>query len=374
MVCTGPANDEKGAKRLMLTHKIQLQINVKDPEELKAIREKLWSWQRITFRAANYIYTHLFLQEQIKEVLYINEGTHAKLCSLAADEDGILTSSKLNSTYRLLSEKFKGDVPMDIIGALNNRLHISYQQNRKFYWTGERSLTNFRRDINLPFNRVSIKRLSLTADGKNFQFNLFGLPLATYLGKGQDKRDLLAGVLSGQTKIMGCFLKLVKAKIFLHVSYIPEPVRHSLDMAVIAEASLSPQQPISVKIGHQTFSIGNQEEFFYRRLAIQEAFKRAQQSVNYNRSENGKKRQRKNLERFDGLEQRYCEQQVHKYSRKLIDICIQQGAGTLLLVNQESKEAVAKEDTLLIRNWSYQSLIDKISYKAANVGILLIKE
>lgn len=358
----------------MLTKKIQLLIDRRSAAEVKALQEKLYSWQKIAFRGANYIYTHLFLQEQIKEILYLNEGTQAKLCSIHADEDGILTTSKMNSTYRLLSDKFKGEIPMDILGTLNSQLQMTYQQERKFYWTGERSLTNFKRDLNLPFSAVSIKRLAITEDGKNFRFNLFGMPFITWIGKGNDKRDLLRDVLSGKTKISGCFLRLDKTRIYLYVAYIAERVKHALDEGVIAEASLSPQQPISVKIGNQHFAIGNQEEFFYRRLAIQEAYRRAQQSVNFNRSENGRKRQRKNLERFDGLEQRYCEQKAHQYSKRLIDICIKNGAGTLLLVNQQNKEAVAKEDTLLLRNWSYQSLKDKIAYKASIAGILLIEE
>ncbi|MVN90501.1 hypothetical protein [Mucilaginibacter aquatilis] len=358
----------------MYTQKIQIFIDRNNEAEVKAYQEKLYSWQKIAFKGANYIYTHLFLQEQIKEVLYINEGTRAKLCSINVDEDGILTSSQMNSTYRLLSDRFMGEIPTDILNTLNGRLHVTYQQERKLYYTGERSLTNFKRDINLPFSTVSIKRFDMAEDGKNFRFNLFGVPFITWIGKGYDKRDFLRDVFRGKTKISGCFLKLDKTRIYLYASYKPEAAAHPLDEAVIAEASLSPQQPITVKIGNQSFAIGNKEEFFYRRLAIQGAYKRAQQSVNYNRSENGMRRQHKNLERFKGLEHRYCEQQTHKYSKRLIDICVRNGAGTLLLVGQENKEATAKEDALLIRNWGYQSLKDKIAYKAAAAGIILIVE
>ena len=263
---------------------------------------------------------------------------------------------------------------MDILNALNNKLQATYQSERKLYWTGERTLPNFKRDINLPFSTASIKRLDLAEDGRNFRFDLFGIPFITWIGKGYDKRDFLRDVFRGKTKISGCFLKLEKTRIFLYASYKPEPANHQLDEAVFAEASLSPQQPVSVKIGRQSFAIGNKEEFFYRKLAIQAAFKRAQQSVSYNRSDKGGQRQRKNLERFDGLEHRYSEQQLHRYSKRLIDLCIRHGAGTLLLVNQEHKEAAAKEDALLIRNWDYQSLKDKIAYKASAAGIILIVE
>ncbi len=45
-------------------------------------------------------------------------------------------------------------------------------------------------------------------------------------------------------------------------------------------------------------------------------------------------------------------------------IIIKHRAGTLLLINQQEKEAVAKEDEFLLRNWSYYGLKEKIAYKA----------
>ncbi|UEG54881.1 hypothetical protein LLH06_07875 [Mucilaginibacter daejeonensis] len=359
---------------MMFTRKIQLFIDRNDAAEVKAHQERLYSWQKIAFRSANYIYTHLYLQEQIKEILYLNKGTRAKLCSIKADKDGILTSSHMNSTYRLLSDRFKGEIPTDILNTLNGRLHVSFQQNRKLYYTGERSLTNFKRDIHLPFSTISIKRFDMAEDGKNFRFILFGVPFITWIGKGYDKRDLLRDVFRGRTKISGCYLKLERTRIFLYISYRQDRTIQTLDSAVIAEVSLSPQRPLTVMIGSQHFGIGNKEEFFYKRLAIQAAYKRAQQSVNYNRNDHGIKRQHKNLERFHGLEHRYCEQQTHKYSKQLIDICVRNQAGTILLVGQENKEVTAKEDPLLIRNWGYQGLKDKIAYKAAAAGIILIME
>jgi len=62
------------------------------------------------------------------------------------------------------------------------------------------------------------------------------------------------------------------------------------------------------------------------------------------------------------------------YSRRLIDICVKSGAGTLLLVNQSNIEEVAKDDEFLLRNWSYFGLIEKIRYKANMAGVNVIIE
>jgi transposase len=80
------------------------------------------------------------------------------------------------------------------------------------------------------------------------------------------------------------------------------------------------------------------------------------------------------LSEFQGKEKKYITNKLHLYSRRLIDICVKHKAGTLLLINQQEKEAVAKEDEFLLRNWSYYGLKEKIAYKAQKVGITLIVE
>jgi transposase len=82
----------------------------------------------------------------------------------------------------------------------------------------------------------------------------------------------------------------------------------------------------------------------------------------------------KSLEDYQHLEKRYVEQKLHVYSRMLIDFCIKHQAATLLLVNQQEKEEIAKADQFLLKNWSYYSLKEKITYKAAKAGMQLIVE
>lgn len=96
--------------------------------------------------------------------------------------------------------------------------------------------------------------------------------------------------------------------------------------------------------------------------------------MTYNRGGHGRKKKMKILEHFNEKEKRYVDSRLYLYSRKLIDICVKTEAGTLLLVNQTSKEEFAKEDEFLLRNWSYFGLIEKIKYKANMAGINVIVE
>ena len=153
-----------------------------------------------------------------------------------------------------------------------------------------------------------------------------------------------------------------------------EKEKHCLKPNVIAEASLSLEYPIIVKTGKTKFNIGTREEFLYRRLAIQAARKRAQEGVTYARSGKGRKRKTKAVQRFHELEKNYVTNRLHLYSRKLINFCIKHQAGTLILINQENKIGIAKEEEFVLRNWSYYELIAKIKYKAEKAGIELITD
>lgn len=147
-----------------------------------------------------------------------------------------------------------------------------------------------------------------------------------------------------------------------------------LDSTIIDEASLSLEYPVIVRIGKSRYTIGSKEEFLHRRLAIQSSRQRIQKAVTYNHSGNGRSRKLKALTGFQDKETNYVNHKLHVYSRKLIDICLKHKASTLLLVNQQEKEAAAQSDEFLLRNWSYYQLKEKIAYKADMAGITLIVE
>jgi hypothetical protein len=360
---------------IILTRKIQLLIDSKDKDFVEQAYTTLHQWQHICFRAANYIFTHCYLQEQVKELIYLNEGTKVKLADIKKDEDGILTSSKLNSTYQVLSRNFKGQIPVAILSSLNMTLAKHFNNEKLAYIKGEKSIRNYKRDIPIPFRGTNITHLQLAEHGKYFQFNLFHIPFQTYLGKDfTDKRRLLERTIKGEIKLCSSSLKLENKKIYLLASFQVEKDQHTLDSSIIAEASLSLEHPIMITIGKKRYAIGSKEEFLYRRLAIQAAVQRVQQGAAYNKSQHGKARKLKAMGRFREKEYHYVKHKLHLYSRMLIDLCIKYRAATLMLVNQQDKEQAAKSDEFLLRNWSYYELKEKILYKAAKAGIEVIIE
>jgi IS605 OrfB family transposase len=360
---------------MVLTRKIQLLIDSDDKEEVKTLKHKLYDWQWICFRAANMIMSHHFVQEQVKDFFYLTEEVKVKIADQKKDENGILLSSRQNTTYRLLSNHFKGQIPTNILSNLNHTLIANFNKEKAAYWKGEKSLRNYKRNIPMPFGAEVIGKLERTANNKDFSFTLFQILFRTYLGNDKsDKKNILDRIRSGSLKLRASHLQLENGKVFLLASILIEKEQHVLGQSIIAEASLSIEHPVIVKVGSYEQAIGSKEEFLHRRLAIKAAINRVKKGVAFNRGGHGRKRKMKSLEDYQHLERNYVEYKLHVYSRMLINFCIKHQAATLLLVNQQVKEEVAQEDPFLLQNWSYYSLKEKINYKAEKAGIQVIVE
>ena len=355
-------------KTLSLTRKIQLKVDLPTYEERKEAIGKLYQWQNRCFKAANIIVTHLYCQEMIKEFFYLTEDIQYKLADHKKDENGILNRSRINTTYRVIADRFKGEIPMEILSNLNRNLESGFNKNRPQYWSGERSLKNFRRDIGFPFAPRCMWSFKHDPERNAFCFRLFQIPFCTYLGRDfSDKRSLLHRAVKGEVRVRTSEIKLTDNKIFWLAVFDIEQEQHALKPEVIAEASLSLEHPISVKVGSNRLNIGTKEEFLYRRLAIQAARKRAMAGSVHSRGG-----QLKGVEKFKKKETNYVNQRLHVYSRKLIDFCVKHQAGTLILLNQEAKIEAAQENQFVLRNWNYYELMTKIKYKAEKAGIELI--
>ena len=360
---------------MVVTRKIQLLIDSDDQEVVQQAIKQLYDWQWICFRAANMIISHHFIQERVKDFFYLTEEIKLKIADEKKEEQGILKSSRQNTTYRLLSDHFKGQIPTNILSNLNNTLISYFNKEKEAYWKGEKSLRNYKRNIPLPFGSEVISKLNRMADNRNYSFRLFQIPFKTYLGKDRsDKKTMFEKIMNGELKLRASQIQLEKGKLLLLAAIRIEKDQNILVPTIIAEASLSIEHPVTVKIGSFEHAIGNKEEFLHRRLAIQAAVNRVKKAVVFNSGGHGRKKKTKSLEEYQHREKRYVEQKLHVYSRMLIDHCVKHRAATLLLINQQEKEELAKEDHYLLQNWSYYSLKEKISYKAAKAGIQVIVE
>lgn len=381
------------SKSVTITRKIRLNIN-EAGEAIKDAYKTLYDWNEKIFRAANLAATHMYFQEKQSEFFYLTDETKLLLSDatipiskIKSDKmrqlisDGAIrafNTSKQNTTYRVLSDKFKGEIPSDIFNNLNAQLSQTFNSERKEYFSGKRSLRTYRRDMPMPFSARKIKNIQLTEDGKNYQFTLFGINFKTYFGRDlSGNKVIFDRGLKGEYKLCNSSIKLDGKKILLLAVFQFEPENFFLDKDKVLKAELSIDVPIKITIGgkEKQYHIGNKDEFLYRRMQIQEGLRRAQIASRFNKGGKGRKKKMSAIGRYHLAEKNYVTTRIHQYTAKLIDLCIKSGCGTLNLVNQEEKENEAKEvgNELLLRNWSYFGMKEKIKYKCNKAGIELIE-
>jgi transposase len=366
---------------MVLTKRIQLLIDCDDKEQKHVYYQMLYAWQRICYQAANIACSHLFVQDRISEFFYLTDDVQHKLADQSKDGNGILNTSRMNTVYSVLSQKFKGDIPMHIISTLNMSLTRYYNNEKKEYYLGEKSLRNYKKDIPIPFQSVDIRKFRKCDERQEFRFNWFQIPFRTYLGREKgDKRLCLETLLVNKSILKTSSLQLKDGKIYLLAAFEHQLPPLNLDASVIAEAELSFEIPIILTVNQRSIEIGSKEDFYYKRMAIQAAIRRKQKAGSFNRPQHGRQRLLKSINQFKEKEKKFVNHTLHLYSARLIEACKRYNVGTLILrrtAEATGQDEMAKRDLhqkLIIRNWSYFSLTDKIKYKALKSGIELIVE
>ncbi|WP_159479836.1 hypothetical protein [Chryseobacterium sp. 18068] len=382
-----------------ITRKIQLLIN--DQDHVKEVFETLFKWQEIVFRSYNYTATHLYIQENLKEFFYMNEEFRISLTKKSELNEGILNTSKQNTTYQLLSSKFKGDIPMDIIACVNQRIVATFNKERLNYFSGKSSLRTYKRTVPIPFSKTSMLDFKESIDNNknvNYTFSLFGLHFKTFFGKdSSNNREIFEKALAGDYKFGGSSIIIEGKKIFLLATIQFESIKQNThDSNKIAYAYLSFNNPIVVKIGKKIFEIGTKDGYLHRRIAIRAGKRRLQKNLTDTKGGKGRIHKFKALEQFESKEKDYINTVLHTYSKNLMELCRKNNIGKLILENQSEeiksiesrikeiknnltltnieKRNLIENSKFVISNWSYYGLLEKIIYKSKIYGIEVIKE
>lgn len=377
----------------IITRKIQILIN---QENIKEVFEKLYNWQEITFRAYNYTATHLYFLENTKEFFYLNDDFKLDLSKKSeAKPDGILNTSKQNTTYQLLSSKFKGgDIPTNILTSINSEVASTFSKERKEYFSGKRSLRTYKRNVPIPFSKTEMRNFEEIVDDKgniNYGFTLFGFQFKTFFGKDlSNNRSLFEKCLREEYSFGGSKLLLDGSKIFLLLNIQFESSEKQLDPNKIATASLEYNCPIRVNIGKKKFEIGS-NTYIKKRMGIKGAIRRIQKELKYAKGGHGRNKKLQKLEDFKKMESEVVKNALHKYSKELINLCLKNNVGKLILASDSEfeksieakikelqkndslsyaeKQHLIEEAKITISTWSYLGLINMISYKAKIHGI-----
>lgn len=366
---------------MVITRKISIYVYEDDKELKSQMYDKIREWSRYCRQAANMIVSHKFgmnglvdcLKEDIKDKIYPSD--------VLKDERGM---SEQNITYRVLSSKFKGKMPSDIYSCLNQSITSTYKENIKEVLIGNRSIPNYKSDIPMPFSAKALSSLHWDEEDKRFYLTWFGIPMALYLGRDRsNNKSIIDKCLSKEYKLCSSSIKLEKGKMILYLCVDIPKKTVKLKEGKKLYAFLQINTPIvyTVDVPYvesedktRVFEIGSAEEFFYRRRQIQEARKRLLKSCKYNTGGKGRKRKLQAVDRYEEYESNYVDTKLHTYSRELVNAAIRFECSEIVLVSQNEKEEKAKNEDMILRNWSYYGLVQKIEYKAKLAGVKIVKQ
>jgi len=353
-----------------ITRKIQINPLGETKEERNEIWKTLRHWNDLIFRSANRISTHMYWQDRQKEFLYLNKNADSVKEANAQFKE-MIECSEQNTTYRLLSEDLKGTVPSSIFNTLNSVIKKTFDKEKKEYFTGKRSLRSYKKGIPMPFSSKSIRNIN--QEEKDFTFDLFGFRFKTFFGRDlSGNRLIFERAVNVEYKLCDSSIKIEDTKMFLLAVFQFESEKPELKEDKEMNAILSVINPIEYELKGKTYNIGTKEEFLHRRLQIQNSLRNSQINAKYSSGGKGRKKKMKSIDRYEKLEKNYVQTKLHTYSRILIDACVNNGCGKLILIDQLEKEEEAKNNAPILRNWSYYGLKQMIDYKAKREGITVI--
>lgn len=377
---TAPNMDIENRKnnKNIMARKITLLIDAENNNKLKEAFNKLYGWQKVTFRAANIIVAHLYCQEQIKEFAYFNDDKHLQLTDNNKYDEGVLNTSRENCTYRMIAKHYKTQIPTAISSLLNHSIYSTFKKELKEYQQGNRSLRSYRKDIPVPFPSRAIHDLRYDPKINNFRFSLFKssaykIPLKTRLGRdGSDNKSVLLKCIKGEFKIRSSSYIIKGRKITLSLIIETPSKMVKVDPNRIINAQFSFLSPVILSINNKEIQVGDSSSFFYRRKAIQNGLVRRKRALSENKGGRGRKQKLKNIEEFRQKEKNFVNTYMHKISSEIVKHCLNYNAGSLVLQDDKRLTDEAKESPLILRNWSYGNLKDKIEYKCKLNNIRLI--
>lgn len=360
---------------MIITRKIQIYVSEQDTELKKKFISTLYDWRFLIRKAANTVVAHKFCQDQIRDFIYLKDEIKDKfyIKDTLKEEKGM---SEQNTTYRVLSDMLKGKVPSDIYACLNQAIANTYKETKSEVLSGKASLRSYKNNIPLPFSAKALSNIHWASEDKRFYFTLFGLPFACALGADRsNNKVIIERCISGEYKICSSSIAIDdhKKKIFLYLCIDIPKKQIELKQNKTTYAFLSASAPVvyinansdwDVNLTDKAYEIGNKEEFLHGRLQIQAALRRLQMAAKYNKGGKGRKRKTQCIDRFHEKEKNYIGTKLHTYSKLLVEAAKKAESSKIVLVNQETRQKEANADELLLRNWSYYGLIEKIKYKA----------
>jgi len=378
------------------TRTLRLKLKIRD-DESREKRKYINQLSDATYKAANRVVDAQRINDELIEHIYKSNklDRNVEKDKIRAEEifkEFMRTKRKANS-QSIINAEFP-IIPPCVANPLANTIYSAYTKNRSKVKYGLQSTACYKKGMpfDLTADSVVIKEVTDIVQVPNEKnpdvyetkkIKKHVVTLRNIITKGQhisftiiygkDKggfRETIKGVIEGKYKSGASRIKLKDNDIYLQLT-VQQPVQGlALNPDIIVGVDLGMIIPAYAALNNspERKALGSFDEFGRVRTQMRVRKRTIQKNSILARSQHGRKRKMKALEKVATLERNFANTYNHMISKKIVDFAIHNNAGVIQL---ELLEGIARDEKskFVLSNWSYYELQTMIIYKAKTAGI-----
>lgn len=396
---------------MIITRKIELYLahtGLTD-EEYDSQWKFLHNINNNLYRAANRLINNLYLNDEIDELLRLNNQEYVELrkklskknlddtekAELEAQRDRLYEElneqrSKImqrptqSVAYSIVTDKNEAGIMAKILDVLKQDVIKHYNATSKEVARGDRSISNYRYGMPIPFSMN--KSVCLYQDEYGIFLKWYNdVRFMLAFGRDASNNELIVrrclGISDDNIKYKACSSSIQiqkrngRTKIFLLLCVdIPiEEHKHIKGKVVGIDLGLNVPIYASVNDGPERKAIGSREAFLNQRATFQRRF-HSLQRLQMTKGGRGRSHKLEPLERLREAERNWVRNQNHLFSKEVVDFAVSVEAESIHMeklkdFGRDRSGNVREDKIFVMRNWSYFELQSLIEYKAKRAGI-----
>lgn len=398
----------------IITRKIELLLNRTglSEEEVDARWHTLYQINNNLYRIANDLINKLYLVDEIDNILHLSNRDYVDLRkklsrkgldknkkaeleermqevkkTIDAHRKEILQRPQQSFAYSIVTNgEGSKSFGTKILDTLKQNVYAHYNADTKDIRGGEKSISNYKKGMPIPFP-IDNRSVKLYQKDGNFFLKWYqDIQFILNFGRDTSNNQLIVERCLGiskdgiQYKMCSSSIQLKKGKIFLllNVDMPKKSFEQVKGMVVGIDLGLNVPIYAATNQSQERKVIGNRESFLNQRMVFQRRFK-ALQRLQLTRGGRGRSHKLAPLERLHETERNWVRTQNHLFSKEVIEFAKQVRASTINMERLtdfgKDKAGDVKEDKkFVLRNWSYFELQNLIEYKAkmANIKVQYI--
>ena len=250
---------------------------------------------------------------------------------------------------------------------------------------GRQAVSQYRRDGSFPVGSKQIKNIErLTSRRYSANLSLLSregakerecktqIPVKIRTGAGAN--EILDRIIDGNYKLCDSRISKIKNKFYLLIAYQFEKLHVMTDSDRIMGVDMGVTYPAYMAFNFDDrlrYNIeGGEITAFRERVeARRNSMLRQSKYAGKGRRGRGRKTLLKPIEKLQRKVANFRDTANHRYSKYIVDMAVKHGCGTIQLEDLTG----INERSLFLKNWSYYDLQTKITYKAKENGIKVVK-